>query len=557
MAEETPPAGGEEQRRRRGPSPGLCVVLAVYAAAAAWFLPRLDVPFNDDWCYSWIAKQFIETGRFVSTGLESTPVTLQSVLAAPVCAAAGSFSFVALHVSTALIGLAGLTAFHAFLKSLGFDEVRATCGTLALLLNPVCLLNSFTFMTDVPGLSFALVALLLFTKGVRERRDLLAAAGVAVAVAGAFVRLFDVVLVATFAGWTLLDPEARSRLTFRRAALLLAPVAAGAALMAAWMTIGRTYAMTNSAGLREKAVTYGGAALTLGFLTIPLSLPPLLRREHELRGPGRATFGVAACAVAAAALAVHLRFPFLTNQISLWGMYEPGEYLFGERPRLLSVPLRAVVSVLSVVSASALAAHAVREIRAAAASSGGTGVAVRLRGRLASPRTLLHTFSLLYLAALFRVTHLFDRYVLLLLPSAIVLALDLSLRVRFPTAWTGAALAAMGAFSFVHGTDAAAWNAIVWHEAGALVRQGVPARTIEAGVGWSGWSILDTPPLPPSDADPPKPLMAYHGWAKGCTDTYLFSFSRRVAGFHLLKEFPWRSFPFLPDRSVYLLERKP
>jgi len=74
------------------------------------------------------------------------------------------FSFTVLRVSTLVISWIGLLAtFHLFREG-GFEKKQAFWATLLIALNPLYLVLSFSYMTDVPFMSFVILSALFFLK---------------------------------------------------------------------------------------------------------------------------------------------------------------------------------------------------------------------------------------------------------------------------------------------------------------------------------------------------------------------------------------------------------
>src|ERR1700693_5536722 len=75
--------------------------LCAAAVTAAFFLvnPFVNMPFDDDWCYSFIVRQFVLTGHIVYTGW-SAPLLITHTWWGALFCKLFSYSFITLRFST-------------------------------------------------------------------------------------------------------------------------------------------------------------------------------------------------------------------------------------------------------------------------------------------------------------------------------------------------------------------------------------------------------------------------------------------------------------------------
>jgi len=82
------------------------------------------------------------------------------------------FSFTALRLSTAVLGLVGVLATYGILRELKTSREIAAIAALILASSPIYFVLSLTFMTDVPFTAFAIASIYFFIRGMRtESRD--------------------------------------------------------------------------------------------------------------------------------------------------------------------------------------------------------------------------------------------------------------------------------------------------------------------------------------------------------------------------------------------------
>ncbi len=117
--------------------------------------PYANMSVCDDGPYILMARTLATTGRFVYNGWASPVIGWQLYLGAAFIKLFG-FSFTTVRFSTVLVAMALTFVLQRTLVLAGITERNATLGTLALVLSPLYLMLSVTYMTDIFGL-FAIV----------------------------------------------------------------------------------------------------------------------------------------------------------------------------------------------------------------------------------------------------------------------------------------------------------------------------------------------------------------------------------------------------------------
>jgi Dolichyl-phosphate-mannose-protein mannosyltransferase len=130
-----------------------CAIIFVLCEAIS--RPFAEMGVCDDWSYIRTAELLAQTGHIQYNGWATAMIGWQLYPAAVFLKLFG-FSFTAARMSTFLVAV--LTTFliqRTFVRA-GINERNATIGTLAIVLTPLYMALSVTFMTDVQGL-FAVV----------------------------------------------------------------------------------------------------------------------------------------------------------------------------------------------------------------------------------------------------------------------------------------------------------------------------------------------------------------------------------------------------------------
>ena len=142
-------------RRLRIPA-FLCAVAVLLAELIA--RPYANMGVCDDGPYILMAQHLSSTGHIAYNGWGAPMLTWQLYLADAIIKLFG-FSFTAVRSSTVLVAMALAVVLQRTFSRCGLSEANATLGTLALVLSPLYLMLSVTFMTDIFGLFAVLICL--------------------------------------------------------------------------------------------------------------------------------------------------------------------------------------------------------------------------------------------------------------------------------------------------------------------------------------------------------------------------------------------------------------
>jgi hypothetical protein len=502
-----------------------------------------DFPLNDDWAFARSTFLLAHGDGIHYTRWASMPQLGQWLWAIAVMRALDFFRFfgeshVALRVSTIFLSWLGLWAYYDLLRQERISLHVAALATAALAVDPLFFLLEGTYMTDVPALSFALIALALYSRAIASGRLAILAGATAIAVLGVVTRQNAVVvpLVAAILLWR--SAELRGRLAWWVAVLV--PFIAGIAVHV-WFQ-----ARPDVRRVRPELPDPETVVL-LPFLIVHLlglaALPLLVLR------PGIQSWKLFASAVAAmgaGALYWHFSrrylpygdlFPYSHNMLSPWGAFHGG-YIgpleVGDRPLILGWHARLVLTVLGCVAGAALVCRAVERWRHAPAP-----------GRLM-------LFTMLQVPFLLIAPEVYDRYLLVLLPGALYVAMPEDGRLHWPPAIACVILFAVISLGLMH--DWLAWNSARWSVGQrALEDRRLNPWDIEGGFEWDGWFS----PGHFSDRAPgPRTLLTLpftHDWFPQVTGRYALSFSV-VPGTRELDSEPFWLWLAPGERHFHLIE---
>jgi hypothetical protein len=504
---------------------GLPVILGLVAGA-------LDIPHNDDFDYRQVALGLWSTGTLEMRGFSVMSLIGQILFVQPFLwlSGGGPWAFAA---ATGVLTTAGLVSAYLLIRRV-LDTSRTALALLAAVFVPGFLVNTTSFMTDLPAFASAFVCLALGATAIRPDGTIswrLLIAALAVGCFGVSIR--ESALAAPMAV-IVVAAMADRRGPYRA-------VAAGIALAAAAASIHFLAAAIPGQGSATFDPGPGLQRLRLAFQTLALCLSPALvvaiawwRSRWRVVDvlPGLIA-GLAIAWPSVSALARTGRLPpmLIGNLFTSIGP-DGGGALGGGRPGLYPIEVWTGVQVAAFV-ATVFLPGVTTGIIGSTIRHGGVTLA-RIRGWSRSPASVIVAFALFTavgLALYGWAFTMFDRYLwpLILVGSALLLIRPASIaaataepeevgtpeppllprRLR-PAPWlAGALLVALGGLSVMHLLASNAFSAGRWAFGERALALGIPAGHVDAGMEWVGYYAT-------GDARvywvAPKGQMWYTGW---------------------------------------------
>jgi hypothetical protein len=484
----------------------LILVLWFVAAALAVGAYR-DVPVIDDWTYAWSVERLFAEGRFEVLDWSAVYPLGHSLWGAAWSLVLG-FSFTTLRLSTLALSLLASCALYLILRELDARPRVALLGALTVAANPVVLLLSSSFMTDVPFVAATLMALLCYTRAMRRGQIHLVWWGGA----WACVALLDrqLAIVTPLAALPLLMPHPRGE-PKRSAALLAIGATFGAMLVCSLLMM----SLVKPTGEMVKLVDRLQYVLTISvtkYLTTNLyilcsitfyALPALLAMASIRRLWRRPTLFVVTFSLAVIMLGFAGEIPIPVRAGNTWTLGGVGGsrgLINGNLPSsdwtTLEIVLRGAGLLAFGLALMSLTWPEHQSARARTTSEWRPAFRRLLDAANTismSPRMPLVIYLVAYLL-LANVLWLYnDRYLIVLLPVVVALALGgRQLGAEAPRlAWI--AMAIFATVAVVGTRDALRFNQSVRDTWQALVDSGVRPSDIDAGYAWNGWWLYAHP----------------------------------------------------------------
>ena len=506
---------------------GVGVPLLIGAVSGATFLPR-----NDDAAYRRVALDLFSNGRLELNGWNSMTLIGQIILVQPLLWLAGGAEW-AFTAATAVLAVVGIVAGYSLARRI-LSVPRSLLAGLGVLAFPGFLLNTTSFMTDVPAWSAELVCLALGAVALHRsgRQQLLwLVASLVVGCLGFSIREYAIAAPVAVLGVSLLLPVHRSRGYWIAGAAAIA--------LCCGIYLFEIHLPGRRAGIEGDLSSFSIVALRQGISTLSLVLAPAMvlaigqwwRRWHAI--DALAGFG-AWLVLFHSPLATLLRsgeWPsmILGNVFELNGSLGSTS-LSGVRPQLYVPPSWEILNAAAFVAGLVLCAicggvigaylrgviHGLRDGRGRRVFWLWTG----------STWTLLALFAILYGGGIFAWSlkfTMFDRYLWpLILPLYVVLLrppseaevpvgpssagitfarVPRAILGRMSAGFAAALLAGLMLTSVVLLLNADAFDAARWQMGDTVVASGTQADTIDAGFEWvafhaTGVAAFGQPPAP-------------------------------------------------------------
>jgi len=209
----------------------LGLIALSYIALIVLVNPVGDFPVNNDWAYARSVLSLVENGQFRLLGWGTMTLVTQ-VLWGALWVKLFGFSFEVLRFSTIFLGLVALAGCYFLILNLGKQAWIALAGTFVLMANPLFLVLTNSFMTDVPFLALSVWSAYFLLRAIEEDSIRHLFKGMCFAVAAILLRQIALILPLTF----LIGYAARHSLTMsmKRLFVCVAPFAVGSTVLIAY-----------------------------------------------------------------------------------------------------------------------------------------------------------------------------------------------------------------------------------------------------------------------------------------------------------------------------------
>jgi hypothetical protein len=472
---------------------------AIFCALAVLVCELISQPFTtmsvcDDGLYILMAQTLARTGHIAYNGWAASMMVSQLYLAVVFIKLFG-FSFTTVRMSTLLI--AGLIAWvvQRTLVHTGVSERNATISTLALVLSPLYLMLSATFMSDISGLFAIVLCLYSCIRALQASTDRSAIAWLCFAVVTNAI--CGTSRQIAWLGVLVMVPSTLWLLRFRRRVLLAGAAAAfaGALFILAcmhWLKL-QPYVFPVPLLVRHFPIREALRQLSYILLGIPFLLLPIvaLFLPEIRKSRPRSIFILSAALLGYLLIAIHTRdhYPLFLLEptaggpgswVGVHGIFE-GYTVYGTPPLFLDLKAQILLTVLSLGGALGVVAVIFQTGGRLPPERAPADVSWKQLGVLLLPFELAYT--LLLIAAIGTTHTIYDRYALgLLAPVLICLVRLYQERVQCNLPLASALLVgAMAVYGIAVTHNTFALNRARVALADELQANGIPDTSIDGG----------------------------------------------------------------------------
>jgi hypothetical protein len=400
-------------------------VAALFCAFAMLVCELISRPFaemgmSDDLAYVVTAHKLAETGHIVYVGAAAAMLGSQVALGAVLIKLFG-FSFTTVRMGTLLLAMGMAFLLQRIMVRAGIREGNATIGTLAVVLSPLLLMLSVTYMSDVYGLFAVVVCLYCCMRALQAASSNAMIGWLCFAVlTNAF---FGTARQVAWLGILVMVPSTLWLLRRQRRVVAVgsALTIAGALFVVGGMEWFRRqpYSLPAPLGGGHFPLAHALGQLAHNFLDIPFLLLPLVAIFlPEIRKSSRGVVvGICGVALAYALLAWHWRHSHadflleptqaLGGWVGIHGIHE-GMHLQGTPPLFLHPAMQVLFTVLAVGGVLGMIASLLRGGELRADETGPHGLSWYALSVLLVPFAVSYTIFLVPSAT----RSLFDRYTL-------------------------------------------------------------------------------------------------------------------------------------------------
>jgi hypothetical protein len=464
----------------------LTVSAALWLVLFAIFPPGVqNFPLIDDWAFSRGAAVFAAGGGIHYFHWAAMPQLGQWLWAWPFVKGFGD-SYTVFRVSTIVLSWLGLWAFYDLCARRLGSARSAAIAALGLALCPLFFMLSGTFMTDVPSMVFALIAIDFYDRALAGGRYLDLVLATMVAILGITTRHNLVVLPTVALAMWVLHPNRFQRWTYL--ASLIVP---GIAAWYLW-TWFKARTDIHSTDIRAEWTNWKYLLIMCyhvlhisGLAALPVWLvDPRPRAPKALVLGLLGMIGMAYWLWAGQGYLWYSGwFPAVDGLITAYGTYSPIQYV-GPRPIVLTEPIRIGLTLAGCIGAAGIIDRIADQIL-----------------RRSVPAGPLLVLAATQLPVVILPYYVYDRYFLPFIPAAIALCAPSQSWSRGYYRLVPIALYGLASLALMH--DWLAWNSALWDVGRQAVHSGVKPLEIEGGLEWNGTHWIDAGcPVEPVEAGP-------------------------------------------------------
>ena len=534
---------------------GFFIITFIFTGILFFISPFFEFPVDDDWVYADAVRNLIYNAKLVKDPFISPTFTLQ-IFWGSLFSKLFGFSFSILRISTIILSFICIIVLYLILKELEFGEVESVFGSLVLLLNPIYVHLTYSFMTDIPYLAFFFLAIFFFIKALKQDSLKFLIIGEVITVLSFMIRQNGILLYLGVSAYLVImiikKKDYKIIKGFKIWLILFLPL----------LFMGIYFLWRYSGVYKNSPVSYklfdrdfGFNILIfifaifsyLGFFLSPLLLGyiynlDLIRYNKTYRNLLLFSL-ITIFIITFENIKFSILMPYLGSTIYSTGV-ACTENIQGLREPVFSRNWLVFFTFFSSFFASFLLSSLISKI------------SKRDKGTIQTTfLTLVYLIGIADFLSLFilKRIHISDRYFLPLVLPGIVLIFDFYQGKRLLKIITVSLLIGMGIFSIKGMKDCISWNSARWQAGKLLLSRKIPISQIDGGYEWNGWHFYRYNTKNPKDLWQEE---KYHYGKILYPDSckYVVSFSH-LRGYKVLKRIEYKAYLGKRKQFIYILRR--
>ncbi len=514
--------------------------------------PIGDFPLIDDWQYARPVAYLINTGRYFSPDSYS-PILIAQVYWGALFCLPGGFSHTTLRISVLVLGLLGIIGFYFLVNLITSNKKVSFIGALILLTNPLYIVSSNSFMTDVPFLAFVIFSVLFFSKSLQTDTFWFLVVGTIFAIIATLIRQFCIAIPFAYAIASIIKHKPGIRHSFKYfIPAILAIIAYNCGLI--WLK-----------HIGSELRPYAGHTVA-GFLSNPGTIAAQVfeRTGHILYYPAFFLFPLLICNIKRVYSSLSskqkkavLAFPliFIMSLLSTWHQLPYGPIIHDWSIGVKTLRTGNIMTPDLEFDIKQITINSIGFIGAILLLMNIGSILVKLINSFKTGSlNVISAYQIFILAGisgyallLFIPVFFFDRYTLLFIPFFLLLILSdwspASILRPYKLVFSGVFIFLITYFSVTATHDYLAWNRSRWQALHYLTTDlKISSHKIDGGSEYAGW--INEPFYPNQQ-----------NTAVTNDDEYIVTFNN-LDGYVIMKQFPYQNYFPYETRNIYILHRK-
>lgn len=556
-------------KNKRSPFLTYIGIASLFIALIFAVSPLGEFLTDDDWAYAKSVEYLFKSGELKILNWSPMSLVFHTITGALASYLFG-FSFTVLKLSTIFLSFICTVSVFILFKEVTIDNKNSIVSSMLLVFNPIYFFLTFTFMTDIPFLTWFFMSVLFYYKGEKDDNFIYTFLGSLFAAFSILIRQNGILIPFSIILYYLTNMKYHDRLLKKIMVSALLPGITfiifeywyfnihGPVTMYFWHQDHLVNSIKNPIILIEKFFDrLIKISLYCGMFLIPLSAS-LLPSFNKMK-PSRKNIVSIAIVSILLILWVVLQFslnntlmPYLINKITSYGIMSSNELFMGDRMEIIPKHGWITITILSLISLIVIIYIALVNIKTA------------IQGENRGYNILIFSFIIQLLYLLIVPNILYDRYIIILLPLCVIGVISNLKYIKVNIPIYTLAIIPIAIFSIITTKEVNSFSRSVWEAGNYLVKEeAVPLMHIDGGFAWDGWNMFEFSEKYQIDNSKKRDPWWIRSIAPAIESKYIISLSEKINSkefsyindeYTVKKQFNYKSF-FNEPLYVYILKR--